>query len=208
MKERITVSGFGYRLRPVEVTDAQFIIDTRLEDAGRNRFIHPISPDVAEQEAWLKAHVDVEDDYYFVVENLITGGPEGLIGIYHIKDGVAEWGRWVIRKSSLAAVESVDLMYQVAFEYLKLNEVYSATLCQNKSVLSFHDNMVKQRSGIIKNYTVINGITYNAVKHCVTRQYYYEYIRSELQSKSLRISERNKKANKLGAVLAKKKELG
>ncbi|WP_298069626.1 GNAT family N-acetyltransferase [uncultured Mailhella sp.] len=193
MKERITVSGFGYRLRPVEVTDAQFIIDTRLEDARRNCFIHPISPDVSEQEAWLKAHVDVEDDYYFVVENLITGEPEGLIGIYHIKDGVAEWGRWVIRKSSLAAVESVDLMYQAAFERLGLEELYCLTLSDSTAVVSFHDAIGQKNGGIIRDYLSIDGKKYDAVKHYVDRQYYYETVQETLQSKAFRIFERSMK---------------
>ena len=53
MKHRITVEGFGYRLRPVRLNDAQFIIDVRLEDTARNKFIHAISRDVKAQEDWL-----------------------------------------------------------------------------------------------------------------------------------------------------------
>lgn len=194
MKKNIVLSGFGYRLRPVRMEDAPFIIDTRLEDAERNRFIHRISPDVAAQEAWLKEHLDREDDYYFVIENLLTGEAEGLIGLYNMKGGVAEWGRWVIRKSSLAAVESVDLMYQAAFEPLGLEEVYCRTLCLNATVVSFHDAIGQKNGGILKDYFTVDGEKYDAVKHYVDKGYYYSTVQETLQTKARRIFERNRKA--------------
>jgi len=193
MKKKIVVSGYSYRLRPVTVEDARFIIDTRLEDAERNRFIHRVSSDVSRQVEWLEANMKREDDYYFVVENLITGEPEGLIGIYDIKDGVAEWGRWVIRKSSFAAVESVDLVYQAAFEQLGLEELYCRTLCLNTSVVSFHDSIGQKNGGIIRECFTIDGKKYDAVRHYVDRQYYYDTIQETLQSKAQRIFERNMK---------------
>ena len=193
MKKKIFVSGYAYRLRPVTVGDAQFIIDTRLEDAERNRFIHRISSDVSRQVEWLEANMEREDDYYFVVENLITGEPEGLIGIYDIKDGVAEWGRWVIRKSSFAAVESVDLIYQAAFEHLGLEVLYCRTLCLNTAVVSLHESIGQKNGGIIRDCFTIDGKKYDAVKHYVDRQYYYDTIQETLQSKVQRIFERNMK---------------
>lgn len=193
MKKKIVVSGYSYRLRPVTVDDAQFIIDTRLEDAERNRFIHRISSEVSLQKDWLRENLEREDDYYFVVENLITGEPEGLIGIYGIKDGGAEWGRWVIRKSSFAAVESVDLIYQVAFGHLGLEELYCRTLCLNTPVVSFHNSIGQKNGGVIRECFTIDGEKYDAVKHYVDRQYYYDTIQETLQSKAQRIFERNMK---------------
>ena len=127
MKHGISIDGFGYRIRPVKLSDAQFIIDARLEDSERNRFIHTISHDIEEQERWINAYFEREGDYYFIVENRLTGQPEGLIGIYDVKDGKAEWGRWVIKKGSFAAVESVDLVYRAAFEKIGLEELYCRT---------------------------------------------------------------------------------
>ena len=85
MKHNITVEGFGYRLRPVEIEDAEFIIAVRLEDAKRNRYIHTISEDVNIQKEWIENYLKRENDYYFVIENKITDKPEGLISIYEIK---------------------------------------------------------------------------------------------------------------------------
>ncbi len=54
MKKNIKVSGYSYRLRPVTLDDAQTIIDIRLQDIERNRYIHKISNDLSEQTNWIK----------------------------------------------------------------------------------------------------------------------------------------------------------
>ena len=54
MNHKCTLDGYCYRLRPVKVSDAEFIVKTRLEDAERNIFIHKISPDISLQEEWIK----------------------------------------------------------------------------------------------------------------------------------------------------------
>ena len=69
MKHTFHLDGYGYRLRPIRLSDAQFIIDTRLEDMDRNRFVHTISSDLSVQELWLRNYFEREDDFYFVNEN-------------------------------------------------------------------------------------------------------------------------------------------
>ena len=53
MKHKCTLDGYCYRLRPVKLSDAEFKVKTRLEDAERNLYIHKISSDVSIQEAWI-----------------------------------------------------------------------------------------------------------------------------------------------------------
>lgn len=141
MKHKFSLDGYCYRLRPVKVEDAEFIIEVRLEDTERNRFIHTISRDVDKQKEWIENYYNKPGDYYFVVENRITGEPEGLISFYDQKDDRAEWGRWVIKKNSLAASESVYLLYRIAFEQVGLKELYCCTLAENSSVVSFHKSI-------------------------------------------------------------------
>ena len=191
MKHKISIDGFGYRLRPVKLSDAQFIIDARLEDAERNRFIHTISTDVTVQEKWLDNYFEREGDYYFVVENRITGQPEGLIGVYDVKDGRAEWGRWVIKKDSLAAVESVDLAYRAAFEKIGLEELYCRTVQDNVEVVSFHDSIGEKTRRVIENAFEINGVMYNAVEQYANRDIFYGEIHPMLEKKSAMIFKRN-----------------
>ena len=191
MKHKISIEGFGYRLRPVKLSDAQFIIDARLEDAERNRFIHTISTDVSAQENWINNYFEREGDYYFVVENRITGQPEGLIGVYDVKDGRAEWGRWVIKKDSLAAVESVDLAYRAAFEKIGLEELYCRTVQDNVEVVSFHESIGEKTRRIIESAFEINGSVYNAVEQYANREIFYSEIHPNLEKKSAMIFKRN-----------------
>lgn len=191
MKHNISIDGFGYRLRPVKLNDAQFIIDVRLEDAERNKFIHAISKDVAVQENWLQAYFERDGDYYFIIENRLTGQPEGLIGIYDVCDGKAEWGRWVVRKDSFAAVESVDLIYRVAFERVGLVELYCRTVQDNTEVVSFHSSIGEKTRCIIENAFEINGVVYNAVEQYSDKNTFYSEIHPMLEKKSIMIFKRN-----------------
>ncbi len=192
MKHDIVIDGFAYRLRPVTLEDAPFIVASRLEDKERNKFINPISPDPEKQKDWIEAYFKREDDYYFVIENVLTHNPEGLIGIYDIHGGKGEWGRWVVKKGSLAAVESVDLMYKAAFNALKLNEIYCRTVAKNLSVASFHDTLPQPRRATGKPPSVqIDGIEYEMVEHFVTAEYYAKTLCLELEKKARQVFQRN-----------------
>ena len=191
MKHNITVEGFGYRLRPVEIEDAEFIIAVRLEDAKRNRYIHTISEDVNIQKEWIENYLKRENDYYFVIENKITDKPEGLISIYEINGDKAEWGRWVIEKGSFAAVESEDLMFKGAFYHLGLSEVYSRTIVDNIPVVKFHDNNNEKIRCIHKGLFELNGQKYDGIEHYVTKEDYENNKKAILEKKSQRIYLRN-----------------
>lgn len=191
MKHKFSMEGFAYRLRPIKKKDALFIIETRLEDMERNQYIHKISSDVSEQEKWLEDYFEREGDYYFVIENRLTGDREGLISFYDVKNEKAEWGRWVIQKGSLAAIESVDLLYRVAFEKAGLNELYCRTLAINTQVVSMHESMGELTRGIEKDAFELEDGGYDAVVQYSTKQHFYENIHPTLEKKAMKIFERN-----------------
>ena len=191
MKHRITVEGFGYRLRPVRLNDAQFIIDVRLEDAERNKFIHTISRDAKAQEDWINEYFNREGDYYFVIENRITGLPEGLIAFYNEKDGKAEWGRWIVKESSLAATESVDLLYKAAFEQVGLKELYCRTIKDNVDVVSFHTSIGEKTRCEIAKAVNLNGVDYDVVEQYADHDIFYKEIHPALERRAIMIFKRN-----------------
>ena len=191
MKHDFVAEGVGYRLRPVRLEDAQFIIDVRLEDEDRNQYIHAISPELAAQKEWLERYFAREGDYYFVVENKLNGEPEGLVGIYDLDQNKAEWGRWVIKSGSLAATESIDLLFKVAFEELKLDELYCRTICQNERVVSLHDGLPQIRRGTLTNFLEVNGTTYDAVEHYTTPEHYSDKLKPGLEKRALLVFQRN-----------------
>ena len=75
-----------------------------------------------------------------------------------ILNGKAESGRWGIRKNSLAAVESVDLLYRTAFEKVGLKELYCRTLSMNTQVISFHTSIGEHKRQVIPAAFEIEGV--------------------------------------------------
>ena len=46
MRHDINITGYAFKLRPIELSDAQLIVDLRTSQPERSRFLHPISSDV------------------------------------------------------------------------------------------------------------------------------------------------------------------
>lgn len=168
MRHKITLEGFAFRLRPISDNDAEFIINLR-SDPELNRFLHATPTSLDSQLDWLARYYGRSGDWYFVLERKCDGTPEGLISIYDFDPQRcnAEWGRWILRKGSIAAVESAWLIYRCAFEQLDLREVYCRTVAQNQSVVSFHDSCGIAERSLLPNHFNLNGRTLDAVEHRV-----------------------------------------
>ncbi len=158
MRHDYTVEGYGYRLRPALLDDARFILDLRT-DPERNAFIHPTPNDVALQRRWIENYFERRGDYYFVIESKVAARSEGAIGLYGIDDTrlSGEWGRWIVRRRSLAAVESVALIYRFAFDVLGLATVYARTAAANVKAVSFHDSCGLERGAVLPGFLELNG---------------------------------------------------
>lgn len=163
MRHNITLEGAKYRLRPVTIEDAPFILALRT-DQQRNQYLGRVTGELTDQENWLEAYFERDGDYYFVIENVASGAAEGLISLYEIDSATstAEWGRWIIKTGSNAAVESAFLIYTFAFEKLGLHTVYCRTIINNAKVCSFHDSCGLTRERTLEKYL---DNTFDAVEH-------------------------------------------
>ncbi|MDR0604999.1 MAG: GNAT family N-acetyltransferase [Bacteroidales bacterium] len=195
MKHNLCIDGYLYRLRPASTEDAPFVVEVRTENAERNKFIHPISQSVDAQIQWLENYYKTDGDYYFVIENLFTKEPEGLISIYNIRDKKGESGRWVIKEDSLAAIESFYLLYRLAFEQILLDEVYSTVIEENKPVIAFHKSAGQKIRGILPGYYLWNGAQYNAIEFYMEKDYFQKEVCPNLERKARRLFELFKKRN-------------
>ncbi len=166
MRHDITIVGHRYMLRPVALGDAPFITELRCNPA-LNAYINSTSSSVDGQVAWLERYFERPGDWYFIIADAATKQLEGTIGIYDYDAGsrVAEWGRWIIRPGSLAAVESALLIYRAAFESLALEAVYCRTVADNKRVVSFHDAAGLRRRATLEKHFQIAGRSHDAVEH-------------------------------------------
>lgn len=170
MRHNLERRGYAFRLRPVEMGDADFTVKLRA-DSSRSPFLPSIHGGVKEQEAYLQRYFERDNDYYFAIERLSTGEREGMIGIYDVRPGeTAEWGRWILRPGSLGAVESVLLIYDLGFSSLDLRELYCHTIVENLRVVSFHDSCGLVRRRVLPSLYEIAGTRFDAVEHVMTRE--------------------------------------
>jgi RimJ/RimL family protein N-acetyltransferase len=196
MRHDIRLAGRVYGLRPVELDDAEFIVALRTRDPQRLRYLHPVPPDIEQQRRWLRSYFERQNDYYFVVENRDSRNRHGLVGIYNIDPVVqtGEWGRWILRPGSFAAVETALLVYRVAFEYLQLRSIYCITVADNLPVVSFHDSCGLARAAFLPRDFELAGVRYDAVKQvCVHEN--WPIVRSRLEVQAERIARRSKRAS-------------
>jgi RimJ/RimL family protein N-acetyltransferase len=172
MRHEIRLQGYAFSLRPIELTDAPLIVSLR-SDPDRTRFVHRVPLDTAAQEAYLASYFERDGDYYFVVERngADQGAAEGLIALYNLdpERRRAEWGRWVLRSGSLAAVESAWLIYRVGFDHLDLEQVYCHTVALNASVLSFHDKVGLARARRLEAFVELDGERHDVIEHVLDR---------------------------------------
>lgn len=162
------IEGPAFRLRPVADGDAAFIVALR-SDPALQRWLHAGAADTPAQLAWLAAYYRRPGDFYFVVESLGDGMPQGLIAVYDVDCATrsAEWGRWVLRPGSLAAVESAWLIYRFAFEVLGLQSLHCRTVADNQAVVSFHDSCGITERRVLPAAVELHGQRHDLVEHVV-----------------------------------------
>jgi RimJ/RimL family protein N-acetyltransferase len=163
------IEGVALRLRCVETNSK--IIELRTDEI-LTRYLPPIKADLIEQKDWIASQRNNPKDYYFAVEKKYQSSNEveGFIGLYDFTEDnkSAEWGRWVLSKSSLASVESAYLIYKFAFDKLGLHKIKCRTVVNNYSVIALHDRCGLKRSDVLEGEFYIDKNLYDAVEHTLT----------------------------------------
>ena len=169
VRHSISLTCVRFHLRPVTLEDAPFIVALRT-DPLLNRFVHETSGRLEDQVTWLERYFERSADYYFIVEDASSGEAHGTIGLYEVADDASEaiFGRWIIKRGSMAALESAWLIYEVGFSLLGLGSVYTLALVQNLSVISFHDSFGARRIAVVEGRFTVRGALTAAVEHRVT----------------------------------------
>lgn len=191
MRHDIVMDGKGFRLRPVGDADAPLQLALRT-DPELNRFLHPTPPRLDSQLQWLAAYYERSGDYYFVVERRDDGNAEGVIALYDLdaSSSMMEWGRWILKRQSLAAVESAALVYRCAFERLNLAQVYCRTVAANAGVVAFHDSCGCASRRVLSGHFVLDQQSFDAVEHRVDRENWRSVVGPHLDRLAGRIAQR------------------
>lgn len=190
MDHELVMEGPGFRLRPVRLEDASFMVELRT-NPELSHFISPTSRDVADQQRYLRDYLERPADYYFIVEHASQAEPHGTIALYDVdrEAGTAEWGRWVLKKGSPAALESAFLIYRVAFEVLDLDVVYCRTIVENEHVVSFHRSFGLETVRTLPAYAHIGDRVHDSLEQRMTREL-WEERRPRLEQLVARVARR------------------
>ncbi|ANU37738.1 GNAT family N-acetyltransferase [Vibrio scophthalmi] len=123
-------------LRLVKFSDAEFIVKLRNTEKN-SKYINETSNEIQAQVEWMMRDAENLTSHYFIIEDS-KSQPIGTISIYNVDGSRGEFGRWICSGNVLQSLESALLIHHYAFEELKLIEVYTRTLAENKKVVNFH----------------------------------------------------------------------
>jgi len=157
------MEGFGVRLRPVGLDDADFIVWLRHQEHARGK-LGDSARDAASQREWLRAYLQRPGDYYFIVETAGAAVSLGTLGIYDLAGSTAEMGRFIIRRGITAAVPGGVLLIDFAFGRLGLNELRATAVRGNAPVLSLTEKAGFRRLGVAQGARVIDGCAVDMVQ--------------------------------------------
>jgi len=188
MRHNHSLHGFGIRLRPVEITDAAFILQIRTMPHVLG-WVGDTKASLQDQERWLCSYFERAGDYYFIIEQG-DGTKIGTIGLYDFHDHSAEWGRWILLPGALAAVQSALLIHRFAFEMLHLDSLRGTVVSTNTAVLSFHRRFGARECGVQPKARQINGQAVDLVNILLERDRWPDVVRrmvplAEREGKSL-----------------------
>jgi acetyltransferase-like isoleucine patch superfamily enzyme/RimJ/RimL family protein N-acetyltransferase len=136
---------YGITLRPVEKSDAAFIINLRT-DSDLGRFISPTSPNIQDQVKWIQDYKQREksgSEYYFIAQDQ-PGNRYGTIRLYNLDDRSFEIGSWLFRSDSPMgmAVKAHFIGFEFGFEFLKKEYARFEIRKENKAVLRYMKDFI------------------------------------------------------------------
>jgi RimJ/RimL family protein N-acetyltransferase len=168
MEHSIQAEGFGVRMRPVRLEDAEFIVWLRNLPHVKGR-LGDSATDTAAQETWLRAYFQRPGDYYFIVETLGKIAL-GAYGIYDLQGDSAESGRWVMRPDVPAAIPHAMIAFETAFGSLNLRELRAKTVSSNQSVLSLNAKFGFKQLRVEPNSQIIGGKPVDQIHFALHRE--------------------------------------
>ena len=161
----MVLRGQHVTLRPLRVDDAELTLAWRQGD--RTTFLNRGAETVFEQRAWIESRPD--NELNFVIE-LRSGLPVGMISLIDI-DMVhlrAEPARFLIGEPEAVrgvpvAVESMKLLYQLAFDNLKLQRIHGMVASDNVLMIKWQKFLGMQEEGRLRRHYLLGGAFQDAI---------------------------------------------
>ena len=147
--------GYGVRLRPVSIDDAEFILELRNMPHVKGK-MGDLKISLDEEEAWLKDNIKNPYDYFFIVES-VSAVRLGTISVYNIdfEHHTAEIGRLVMAPGVCSVLPASILRNDFAFYTLELDTLTACVVSTNKTVLSYNEKLGAEITHIARNERII-----------------------------------------------------
>jgi len=165
MKDPIVLKGKFVDLRPLTVADAQMTFGWRQSD--RARYLNRGADSLNAQKRWIETRPDA--DFHFIIE-LKSGKPVGMLSLIdvstlHRRAEVAHFliGEEDAVKGIPAAVEAMKLLYELAFDRLKLLRVYGTIASDNTAMFRWQVYMGMKEEGHLRRHYFIAGHFQDAI---------------------------------------------
>lgn len=171
------IKGKNINLRTVEIEDARFILDMRM-NKSKTQYLSKVENSLSKQEDWLRNYKKKEklgQEYYFVIEG---EGSEslGLLRVYDLQPESFCWGSWLIKDGApkSTAIESALLIYEFGFGWLGYYQCHFDVRKENSRVIAFH-----LRFGAIITQEDLNNyfFVYRKESYLLMRKKYSRYLK-------------------------------
>lgn len=152
-------------LRPLRVEDAELTLAWRQGD--RTTFLNRGAQTLAEQIAWIESRPTDELNFIIELRSRVPVGMLSLVGIDMVNQR-AEAARFLIGEPAAvmgvpAAVESMKLLYQLAFDQLKLQRIYGTVASGNRLMIKWQKFFGMQEEGRLRRHYFLGGRFQDAV---------------------------------------------
>lgn len=160
-----TLHGEFVDLRPLTNDDAA--ITLRWRQGVRARLLNPGASNVEEQEAWIAARPANEYNFMIVLKDGRPVGMLSLIGV-NTMSRHGESARFLIGdedavKGVPAAVEAMKLLYQFAFEELRLRRIFGNVTSDNMLMVKWQKYLGMKEEGRMREHHFLAGKFQDAI---------------------------------------------
>jgi RimJ/RimL family protein N-acetyltransferase len=165
MEKLNKLEGEFIRLRPLQVSDAELTFQWR--NAERAKYLNAAAASVLEQLKWIESRPKSEYNFIIELNNNLPVGMISLINIDHTNHH-AESSRFLIGdedavKGIPAAVESMKILYELAFDVLNLVRISGTVAENNTLMIKWQKYLGMKEEGRLRKHLYKNGQYFDAV---------------------------------------------
>ena len=160
-----TLTGQFVNLRPLVVEDAAMTFAWR--QGARAALLNQSAQTIEQQAGWIFMRPSTEYNFIIETKQHCAIGMLSLIGVDPVA-GLGESARFLIgneqaAKGLPAAAEAMKLLYQLAFDVLKLQRVWGMVAADNRRMVKWQLYLGMTQEGRLRNHLFIDGRHQDAV---------------------------------------------